>query len=137
MADPETRERMATTLRSLGHQPVVRGGNGAPLPLAERVLQEMLRPYGFQPQCVVRTGAPKGTGLPGSYKVDAGHPVLKIALEADGPSHAGKRRVLDAKRDACLRGLGWTVLRFSNEEIVTTPWTVLSTTLKSMACTPT
>jgi hypothetical protein len=137
MADPETRQKMAATLRSIGHRPAQRGGNGKPPPLPEVVLAELLRAFGFQPQCAVPTGAKRGSGLPPSYKVDVGNPALRIAVEADGPSHSGHRKDLDRKRDACLRGLGWIVLRFSNAEILATPWTVLSTTLKSMGCTHT
>ena len=132
-----SRQKMTETLRKIWHRPAQRGGNGALPPMAEQVLTEMLRPYGFVPQCVVKTGASAGSGLPRSYKVDAGNPTVRLAVEADGPSHAGKRLVLDQKRDRCLSGLGWTTLRFSNEEILSSPWTVLSTTLKSMGCTPT
>jgi len=77
---------------------------------------------GFMAQPVIRTGVKKGDArkIPPCYKPDLGNFRLKIALEADGGSH-GSRRHLDEKKDAFLRGLGWTVLRFTNEEILNRP----------------
>ena len=137
MHDSAARERMTQTLKRIGHRPPERGGNGRPVPMPELILTALLSSEGFAPQLAIKTGRPKGTGYPPSYKVDAGNPVLKIAVEADGASHAGRRRALDQKRDECLRGLGWTVLRFSNAVILTSPQEIMSSILKSRGCTPT
>ena len=102
MRSEATRLKVSATLQRIGHRPAVQGGNGRQIPVAEATLILLFQALGFVPQLVVRTGAPQGSGLPRSYKLDMGHPTLKIALEADGPSHNGKRRALDAKRDQCL-----------------------------------
>lgn len=65
-------------------------------------------------------------------RLDVAHPQKKIAVELDGPSHYGARRKRDELRDARLRGLGWIVLRFSNqaatERLAECVQTVTSTT---------
>lgn len=57
-------------------------------------------------------------GIPKHYKLDLAHPEMLLAVEVDGQSHrttAGRER--DARKDAALAALGWSVLRFSNEEV--------------------
>ena len=52
---------------------------------------------------------------------------LKLIVEIDGGCHRD-RRGADIRRDAALRGRGFTVLRFTNEEILENParvWKVL------------
>jgi hypothetical protein len=57
---------------------------------------------------------------PTCYKVDLGYPTMKIAIEVDGRSHRWKGGLSkDLKKEGCLKNLGWTVLRFTNEEIMT------------------
>jgi very-short-patch-repair endonuclease len=58
-------------------------------------------------------------GYPTHYKIDCANPPRKFAIEVDGNSHhVETRKVEDAKKEAMLRSLGWTVLRFWNEEIL-------------------
>jgi very-short-patch-repair endonuclease len=40
----------------------------------------------------------------------------RLIIELDGPSH-DRRAVYDAKREIELRSRGWTVLRFSNDQV--------------------
>ena len=54
---------------------------------------------------------------PTCYKVDIGNEALKIAIELDGQSHYGKRKELDAKKDAMLVSLGWKVYRVKNWQV--------------------
>lgn len=56
-------------------------------------------------------------GYPTHYKLDLALPGAMLGVECDGYSH-GSRRDLDHKKDAKLAALGWTVLRFSNREIL-------------------
>ena len=50
---------------------------------------------------------------------------IKLAIEADGTSHHSIiRREQDQRKDALLRGLGWTVLRFTNDQIMNEAMTV-------------
>ena len=141
MHDPANREAVSKTLKAMGYAPVTRGGNGRPPTMAEKILWIMLTGQGFVLNAAIRTRAGRGSGFPTVYKPDLTHWGLKISIEADGASHAGKRKVLDAKKDAFLNGLGWTVLRFTNEMIYSDPgavlMTVTSTTSRLRACTPT
>lgn len=131
------RAQISAKLKAAGHRPKARGGNGRPPTPAEMVLAFLLTPLGFVMQPAIPTKMGKGSGYPPAYKPDAGHWTLKVAIEADGPSHSSRRH-LDAKKDACLSGLGWTVLRFSNAQILEDPATVLaSITSKLRNCTPT
>ena len=124
----------------MDHQCTQCGGNGRPPTAAEFLLWVMLQSEGFVLRAAIKTGMPRGTGYPTAYKPDLAMWGLKVAVEADGASHNGKRRALDQKKDEFLRGLGWTVLRFTNAEILTDPaavaMTVLSTTSRLKNSTP-
>jgi very-short-patch-repair endonuclease len=94
---------------------------------AESVLESALRSIlieagieGFVPQVVVRDRK-------FSARIDLGHPGLRIALEADGFEHHGTRQALvkDCRRHVALTVRGWTLLRFSWEDIMYDPeWVV-------------
>lgn len=130
MKDLETRKKVSETLKRLSHRPKERGGNGKPPPIAEQRLGEIVAGLGFLSQIVIRTGQRRVNPfrVPTSYRPDFGNPELKLALEADGPSHSGRKH-LDAKKDLFLTGLGWTVLRFTNAQIETGPQGVLTAVL--------
>ena len=134
MHSPETRAKVSVTLKQIKHAPRVRGGNGKPATHAEMMLALLLAPHGFVSQLVV----PTRTGrAPWHYKIDIAHPVLKIAVEADGPSHGSLiRQESDRRKDEFLTGAGWKVFRFSNEEILKSPETVLFTISRSVISTP-
>ena len=54
----------------------------------------------------------------GNYILDFYIPQAKIAIEVDGAQHSEKSHALaDAKRDADLKELGITVLRFRNADV--------------------
>lgn len=140
---PEARAAMANTLKQMKHCPALRGGNGKPATAAEKALYFMLSPLGFKLQTVVKTHAFRGPeGYPSCYKLDIGHIGLKLGVEADGYSHCSlARKAQDAKKERCLKDLGWTVLRFTNERILTAPaevgWEIMCTISKLRGCTPT
>lgn len=116
MQREESRQKMSATLKSIGHRPPIIMGNGS-LTVPQMALAKALG-RGWEMELPVRTGQKRGSGYPHCYKVDIGNAGLKIAIEADGPSHSAlQRKAGDAKRDALLRGLGWTVLRFTNKQI--------------------
>ena len=52
----------------------------------------------------------------GRYFVDFGDPWRRQAIECDGAAYHDARR--DARRDAALRGLGWSVLRIPGKSLV-------------------
>lgn len=143
MARPETRAKVSASLKALSHSPPIRGGNGKPPTVPETILSAMFGDVGFVPQGVIRTGYPSGNGVyPPCYKPDLVNFPLRLAIEADGGSHSAcARKAADAKKDSFLIGLGWTVLRFSNQTILTRPesvWEeVMSTISRLKGCIPT
>jgi very-short-patch-repair endonuclease len=56
--------------------------------------------------------------LPKCYKVDLGDEQIRLAVEVDGRGHLRPSiQKKDAKKTQALEWLGWTVLRFTNEEV--------------------
>lgn len=109
MRNPETRAKLSATLRRIGHQPKERGGNGRGPTKAEAHLLALLGPEWKYNFCVKLNGRP--------YKIDVAHPEKKIAIEADGSSHAGPvARERDLRKQTWLEALGWKVLRLKNAE---------------------
>jgi hypothetical protein len=70
----------------------------------------------------------QGKGMyPTCYKVDLGYPQMKVAIEVDGPDHKLKNiALIDAKKVQLLETLGWKVLRFTNEDIMTNCSSIVS-----------
>jgi hypothetical protein len=116
MRSLESRQKMTATLRRIGHQPKVRGGNGTGPTAAE---QALLRAF---PQAKNNFGVSLGRWTPGypkCYKVDVAFPDIKLAVECDGRSHQMlSRQIQDKKKEAKLTSLGWLVLRLSNHRIL-------------------
>lgn len=133
MRKKETREKVSRTLRRIGHAPAVRGGNGHPSSRAVSLLSTCCSPLGFVPEYAVRTGKKTSNKYPTVYKIDLAHPVLKIAIEVDGSSHrALERQKQDRKKERFLTGHGWTVLRFTNQTVLTESGTVLSSIISKL-----
>lgn len=111
--DPAVQAKARLAAREAGY-PGLTGGNGTGLTVPQALLCARL---GWPAEIVIRTG--RGRPYPTSYKVDIGSPELRIAVEVDGQSHRNPgARARDAKKDALLTELGWTVLRFPNARIV-------------------
>lgn len=132
MASAASRKKMSATLRRRGHKPVVRGGNGRPMPKAQAVLLAALG-QGFEAEHVVPTREPrKPGGYPTHYKLDIANPAARVAVEIDGGSHrAIARREADARKDQLLTALGWTMLRFTNKEVLASPSSVVAVIMSS------
>lgn len=80
---------------------------------AEQVLWEMLRDRRFLKLKFRRQHQV------GSYIVDFYCDEKKLVVELDGPVHSSsERRPIDHKRDAYLRSIGLTVIRISNEKLL-------------------
>lgn len=87
-----------------------------PLPAPQRLLANALA---WKTEFVVVTGFPKGVGIPTHYKIDIANPILRIGIEVDGRSHGViERQIQDRKKEKFLQSVGWTVLRFSNAEVM-------------------
>ncbi len=136
--DPVVRAKIAASHRASGHRPKVLGGNGRGFTEPQMRLAGLL---GWPMEVVVPTGQ-KGGGVPTHYKLDIACPDLMIAVEIDGGSHGTLRQQdRDRRKTAWLTGAGWTVLRFSNREVMADTAgcarTVMSTTSKSPGPTST
>lgn len=108
MDDPAVKAKVVKVLKENRHD------RSPPLTEPQRLLLQVLG-GGWVAEYVV----PLGSGRHGAYQIDIAHAGIKVAIEVDGPSHSGpKARGRDQKKDAKLVSLGWTVLRFSNKEIL-------------------
>jgi len=72
------------------------------------------------PICVMNTFGRNLYYIPDFYCHEA-----QLVIEADGPVHLFKKNY-DKNRDEVLRGLGLTILRFENEQIVNDMASVLN-----------
>jgi hypothetical protein len=120
MFSPACREKVSLTLKRMNWRPKVQGGNGRSLPVPQALLAAAL---GWQTEWSVPTGRDyfhgNGDGLASVYKIDVAEPYLKIAIEVDGRGHnRAKIRKQDQKKEHFLVGKGWTMLRFSNQQVM-------------------
>lgn len=113
---PEYRDKATATLKAMGHRPRVQGGNGRDLPEPHKMLWAKFPSWRVEFPVGVGKVFP---GMPTHYMIDLANLSRKIAVEIDGGSHLAKKvRDRDARKDKFLRGLGWTVLRFTNQEVM-------------------
>ena len=139
MKRPEVRAKVSRRLKEIGWRPLVQGGNGRGPTAAQKRLGDALR---WPLEIAIPTKKRRGTEYPTCYKVDIANPILRIAIDVDGRSHCPlKRQKQDQKKDNFLRGLGWTVLRFRNnqvmEDLAGCVQTVMSTILRLQKTTTT
>lgn len=143
MKREEVRAKVSARLKELGHQPPVRGGNGRGATVWQQALLDALSLThpDWKLELVVPTGS-KSAGSPRCYKIDVGNETLMLAIEVDGKSHNSvKAREVDARKTEFLAGRGWSVLRFTNRQVMADlaacVQTVTSTTLRLRQTTPT
>lgn len=116
MANPVTRAKMAASL--MGRTFLARGGKGK-MTVQQMALHEAT---GLPMEYPITTAAVKGKfpSLPHAYMVDLADPARKLAIEVDGKTHRLRKwKFLDARKTAVLNALGWSVLRFWNQEVDT------------------
>lgn len=90
-----------------------RGGKGQ-VSDCERALAGAL---GLSVHVVIPTGKP--SPHPRHYTIDIGDPIAKVAVEVDGPSHRTRWvQRADARKTRFLRGLGWSVYRCTNRDVL-------------------
>ena len=131
MHSPINIEKMKETKRVNGTLNIWKGERGGNGKLTEPQIRLSLA-LGWPTEVAISMGKRK-TGLPTAYKVDLAHVPLKIAIEVDGSSHRSKEGLQkDAKKQAALLGLGWKVLRFTNQEVMTNLFGVLSEIKKEL-----
>ena len=124
---PEAVEKMKATLKKIGHKPIIQGGNGKGMSVPQKMVLEKL-PEGWYPELVIPT---RNGYQPHHYKIDIANPVSKIAVEIDGANHTSKKiQAADQRKTMFLNGLGWKVLRFTNDQVLDNLEMVLSIILK-------
>ena len=127
--NPETVAKTKAHWAEFGH-PIMKqrliGGNGCPLPKAQRILWAALGPQ-WKTEYPIPTKKPRESGYPTCYKADIALPEHKIWIEIDGWSHnLPDRMQQDKKKEELLMTLGWKGLRFSNQEVMNNLKGVLS-----------
>lgn len=112
---PEQNEANRQRALAAGYAPKVRGGNGRTAPCEALVAAAMPE---WTPQYAVPLGS-RQPGYPTNYKLDFALLDRKIGVELDGGSHQRpKGRERDAKKDAKLAELGWSVCRVLNVDVL-------------------
>lgn len=125
---PEVRAKSLLAQRKRGWVHL-NGGNGRPIPVPQQLVSAAL---GWPTEYVVAVPA-MTDGRPSHYKIDVAEPVLKVAVEIDGEGHKAKRvQDADRRKTAFLTEQGWTVLRFTNREVLTNLPQVLNTVMSSI-----
>ncbi len=116
MFKDKCRGKMTDTLKSMGHTPPIHGGNGREIPMPQAMLADAL---GWNVEVVVKTKMGRNSGYPPCYKINVASPELMIGIEVDGNSHRTlKQKELDEKKECFLEGLGWSIVRFTNNEVL-------------------
>jgi hypothetical protein len=124
---PEAVEKMKATLKKIGHKPNIQGGNGKGMSVPQKMVLEKL-PEGWYPELIIPT---RNGYQPHHYKIDIANPTLQVAIEIDGGSHTRKKiQAADQRKTMFLNGLGWKVLRFTNNQVLDNLEMVLSIILK-------
>lgn len=96
-------------------------GNGKISP-SEQLAYNLLIPLGYYynyaiPTKIFRDAYPT-ISVPNSYKPDFVHLIKKVCIEIDGKNHnKNTQQILDNKKEECLQYLGFTVIRFTNDEV--------------------
>lgn len=133
MKNPETVQKVVDTLRAIGHKPSVRGGNGhgvtAPQKLLLDAFPEAVAEYAINTAPVRE----HYEVIAKAYKVDLAFLREKVAVEVDGSSHKVLvRQEQDRRKCTILASLGWSVLRFTNREVLDNPQAVVEKIRQSM-----
>ena len=116
MRNQSTRDKVSASMS--GRTFLARGGNGTTTEPQRQLATALSLPMEY----AIVTAAVKGLfpSLPNAYKVDIADPALKLAIEVNGRTHRQpKWTYLDRRKTEVLSALGWSMLRFTNEEAMT------------------
>ncbi|HEX8519637.1 MAG TPA: DUF559 domain-containing protein [Pseudonocardia sp.] len=70
----------------------------------------------------------------GPFLLDLAYPALRVAIEYDGGAHRTQQRAMrDLDRQAYLSAAGWTVLRFTAEQVINRSWWVAARVRQELA----
>ena len=110
-----------TRLKNGGYINNFKYGNGKISKYEQKVYDALIQ-KGFYYNYAIPTKLARDTFVdkhyPTSYKPDFTNLVKKLCVEIDGNSHNKRSQMeLDKKKDDCLHFLGFTVIRFTHEQI--------------------
>lgn len=112
---PGVVEKMSETLKAIGHQPLIHGGNGRTLSFPQEQLAQILNAETEYP--ISTTAQQRHAGASHCYKLDVAIPFLRLGIQLDGGSHFAKKiRKTDKRIREWLAELGWSVLHISNSK---------------------
>lgn len=88
----------------------------------EQLVYDFLLSHGFYYNYAISTKLARdafpNVNFPSNYKPDFVNLQTKLCIEIDGNNHKEKhQRELDVKKDKCLNFLGFTVVRFSHQQV--------------------
>ncbi len=131
--NPEVRQKISRSLKAMNHRPSIQGGNGRGLTVPQMLLVQRLSDFHPSTEFVIPTGK-RSQGYSTHYKIDIAFPLQKVAIEVDGSSHyALKVQTADIKKTEFLNGLGWKVLRFSNQSVINDLETCVRTVVSTIS----
>jgi len=136
----DIRTKVSQTMKSRGHSPQARGGNGQLTAPQTKLLGRL--GVGWVAEYSIPVPNYRAQALPKNFKIDLANPHLQIAIELDGHSHQSpKRRLQDSRKTIYLAQSGWSVFRVTNEradELFSTcmsPDTLLTSLMESLFIT--
>lgn len=117
MSNPEIASKVRVSLQ--GRTFLARGGNGQLTHQQIALCQALGLPETAMEYVIpTRPAREYFPSLPPAYKVDIGIPDVRLVIEVDGKTHKTRKwQFLDRRKTAVLNFIGWTVLRFWNEEV--------------------
>lgn len=129
----KTRERNGNLHRWCGE----RGGNGK-MSKCEQMLFSTLSSLGFKYNAPIRLNEMRvkypDKNYPTNYKPDFTNFDKMLCVEIDGKSHNSKyQKNIDAKKEECLNILGYRVIRFSNDVVLSNFDLVVDTIIEKLS----
>ncbi len=130
MSNPVTREKMRQSLK--GRTFLARGGKGKPT--APQLALSAALNLPIEHPIKTRLVRHLFKSLPNFYLVDLAHIPSQTAIEVDGKTHRQPLwKFLDHRKTEVLIALGWSVLRFTNEQVTNDLNAVVSSVRRSIA----
>ena len=116
MFNLESLEKMKKSLS--GKTFLSRGGNGTLTKQQKKLYKVLSQEWEMEYTILTKDYIGHQKSLPNHYNVDIANLKLMLIIEIDGKSHKLKKwKFIDKRKTEILTSLGWTVLRFWNEEI--------------------
>lgn len=122
MKNDVAREKMISTLKQNQRNCFNNCGNGHVSYVESLLIDDMIK-LGFVYNLPINTRAARERfpekRYAYNYKPDFVHVELKLCVEIDGTNHTNSKEIeRDKKKEDCLRFLGYSTIRFTNEQVI-------------------